>query len=148
LPEIRAGWIVSGAADPAVSRKDHGRNIRAYGIGDIAAADAAAADGISRVAAGAAANGISRAAAIPITVTVPPAAETEAAIVTVPVITAKEPKGENRAAAVESGEAAAMKTAAVKTAATVKAAAMKAAGKTAATVKAAEAASRRSGSGE
>jgi hypothetical protein len=120
LPEIRAGWIVSGAADPAVGRKDYGRNICAYGIGDIAAGGAAAtADSISRAAA--------IAIAIAITVIIPSAAETEAAIVTIPVITAKQTKGENRAIAVESGEPAAMK-AAVKTAA--------------------EAASRVSGSGE
>jgi hypothetical protein len=37
LPEISAGWIVSGAADPAVSRNDQGRNVCAYGIGDLAA---------------------------------------------------------------------------------------------------------------
>jgi hypothetical protein len=122
LPEIRAGWIVSGAADPAVGRKDYGRNICAYGIGDIAAGGAAAtADSISRAAA------IAIAIAIAIAVIIPPAAETEAAIVTIPVITAKQTKGENRAIAVESGEPAAMK-AAVKTAA--------------------EAASRVSGSGE
>ena len=87
---------MSGAADPAVCGKDHGRNFGAYGIGDIAtAAKAAAADGISR---GAAAEGISRAVAaiaraiaraitiaITIVVIVTPAVETEAAIVTVAV---------------------------------------------------------------
>ena len=37
LPEISAGWIVSGAANPAVFRNDEGRNVCAYGTGDIAA---------------------------------------------------------------------------------------------------------------
>ena len=102
MPHISAGWIVSGAADPAVSGKDHGRNFCADGIGDIAAAKTVvAADGISRTAA--------------IAITVSPAVETEAAVVTV-AVTAKETAGANTAA-VESGDAAAMKASAVKAAA-------------------------------
>jgi hypothetical protein len=152
LPHISAGWIVSGAADPAGSRKDHGRNFCAFGIGDIAAAKiAAAADGISRAAA--------RAVAIPIAGIVNPAVETEAAVVTV-AVTAKEAASPTTAA-VESRDAAAVKTAmktvmktapsprAAMKAAAVKAAAMKAAAVKALAVKtAAEAASRVSGSGE
>ena len=37
LSEIRARWIISGAANPAVFRNDQGRNVCAYGTGDIAA---------------------------------------------------------------------------------------------------------------
>jgi hypothetical protein len=125
LPEISAGWIVSGAADPAVSGKDHGRNFCAYGIGDIATAKSAAADGISRAAA---AIAIARIIARAVIVT--PAVETVAAIVTV-AVTDKETTGAT-AAAVERGEAA-MKAAAVETSSV---------GATA------EAASRISGSGE
>jgi hypothetical protein len=124
---MSAGWIVSGAADPAVSRKDHGRNFCAYGIGDIAAdRTAAAADGISRAAAIARARPIAR--AIAIAVIVNPAVETEAA-----VVTAKETT-DATTAAVESGDAGAMKAAASP--------------KTAAVKTVAEAASRVSGSGE
>jgi hypothetical protein len=111
LPDINAGWVVRGAADPTVSRKDDGRNICAYGIGDIAAAKTAAA-----------ADGISRAAAIAIVIVIAtagivnPAVETEAAIITV-AVTAKETTGATTAA-VESGDAAAVKHAStVKTAA-------------------------------
>jgi hypothetical protein len=109
LPEISAGWIVTGAADPAVSGKDHGRNFCAYGIGDIAAAKTApAADGISRAVAIDRARARARARAVIVT----PAVETEAAIVTV-AVTEKETTGAT-AAAVESGEAA-MKAAPVET---------------------------------
>jgi hypothetical protein len=140
LPHISAGWIVSGAADPAVSRKDHRRNFCAYGIGDITAAAAIA---ISVVNPAIAISVINPAIAISV---VNSAVGTEAAIVAVPV-TAKETMGATTAA-VESGDAAAMKSA-VKAAA-VKAAAVKAAAvKAAAAVKtAAGAASSVSGSGE
>jgi hypothetical protein len=137
LPHISAGWIVSGAADPAVSRKDHRRNFCAYGIGDIAAAEATIAISV-----------INPAIAISV---VNSAVETEAAIVAVPV-TAKETMGATTAA-VESGDAAAMKSAASPKAA-VKAAAVKAAAvkttavKTTAVKTAAGAVSRVSGSGE
>ena len=87
-----------------------------YGIGDIAAAKTVVA-----------ADGISPTAAIAIAVIVNPAVETEAAVVAV-AVTAKENTGATTAA-VESGDAGAMKAAAaLKTAA--------------------EAASRGSGSGE
>jgi hypothetical protein len=73
---MSAGWVVSGAADPAVCRNDQGRNVCADGIGDIAAAvAAAAADGISRAATGIA---IAEAGIIN------HAIETEAAVVTYP----------------------------------------------------------------
>jgi hypothetical protein len=133
---MSAGW--SRAADPAGSRKDHGRNCCAFRIGDIAAAKtAAAADRISRAAPRAIAIAIARA------VIVNPAVKTEAAVVAV-AVTAEETTGATTAAA-ESGDAGAMKAApaAVKTA-VVKTAAVKATA-----VKAtAEAASRVSGSGE
>jgi hypothetical protein len=97
LPHISAGWIVSGAADPAVSGKDRG----ADGIGDIAAAKTVvAADGISHTAA----------IAIAVAIVVNPAVETEVAVVTV-AVTAKETTGATTAA-LESGDAAAMKAAA------------------------------------
>jgi hypothetical protein len=149
LPHISAGWIVSGAADPAVSRKDHRRNFCAYGIGDIAAAEAtAAAIAISVINPAIAISVINPAIAISV---VNSAVETEAAIVAVPV-TAKETMGATTAA-VESGDAAAMKSAASPKAA-VKAAAVKAAAvkttavKTTAVKTAAGAVSRVSGSGE
>jgi hypothetical protein len=108
LPEISAGWIVSGAADPAVSGNDQGWNFCAYGIWDIAAAKTAvAADGISRATVTIA---IPRARAIVVIIT--PAVETEAAIV---AVADKKTTGAT-AAAVESGEAA-MKAAAVETSA-------------------------------
>ena len=73
MPHIGAGWIASGAADPAVGRKDHGRNFCADGIWDIAAAKTvAAADGIPRAAA--------IAIAIARAVIVNPAVETESAV--------------------------------------------------------------------
>jgi hypothetical protein len=139
LPHRSAGWIVSGAADPAVGGKDHGRNICAFGIGDIAAAKpAATGDGISRAAA---------AIAIAITVIVNPAIETEATVVTV-AVTAKD-TADATTAAVESGDAPAMKAAPVmKAAAAMKAATPKTAMKAAAVKTAADAASRVSGSGE
>jgi hypothetical protein len=126
LPEISAGWIVSGAPDPAVFRNDQGRNVCAHGIGDIAAAKtAAAADGISRGAvaieiararprprARAIAIAIAIAIARAIAVIVTPAVETEGAIVTM-AVTDKETTG-TTAPAAESGEAA-MKAAAVET---------------------------------
>ena len=112
MPEMTAGWIVSGAADPAVSGNDQGRNFCAYGIWDIAAGEAvAAADGVSRAAAIAVAIAVAIAA---IAIIVTPAAETPAAIVAANV-TAKE-NADATAAAVESGEAAAMKAGAVKVA--------------------------------
>src|SRR5579863_2571614 len=73
LPHISAGRIVSGAADPAVGGKDHGRNFCADGIGNIAAAKTVvAADGISR----AAARVRARAVAVAIAIIVNPAVET------------------------------------------------------------------------
>ena len=125
---MSAGRIVSRAADPARSRKDHGRNFCAFRIGDIAAAKTAAV-----------ADSISRAAAIAIAVIVNPAVETEAAVVAV-AVTAKENTGPTTAA-VESGDAGAMKAA---PAAAVKTAVVK----TAAVKSTAEAASRVSGSGK
>jgi hypothetical protein len=132
LPHISAGWIVSGAADPAVGGKDHRRNFCADGIGDIAAAKTVvAADGISRTAA----------RAIAVAIIVNPAVETEAAVVTV-AVTAKETAGATTAA-VESGDAPAMKAAPAMNGSAVKSAMKAAAVKTAA-----DAASRVSGSGE
>ena len=135
MPHKSAGWIVSGAADPAFGGKDHGRNFCAYGIGDIAAAKAVAesdaiAIAIAIVRAIAIAIAIvraiaivaARAVAIAIAVIVAPGVETEAAIVTATVI-AKEGNETMGATtpAVERGNAAmkapAMKAAAVKAAA-------------------------------
>jgi hypothetical protein len=131
LPHISAGWIVSGAADPAVGRNDQGRNFRAYGIGDIAAAEAAIA--ISVVNAAIAISAVTRAVAVSV---VTPAVQIEAAIVTV-AVTNKDTMSAITSA-VESGDAASMKSAASPKP-PVKAAAVKAA---------AGAASRVSGSGE
>src|SRR5277367_3852676 len=102
---MSAGWIVSGAADPAVCRNDQGRNVCADGIGDIAAGKAVADP-----------DSISGAIAIAIAVIVTPAFETEAA-----TVTAKE-NAVAAPAAVECGEAAAMKAAAVEAATAMKAA--------------------------
>ena len=100
LPQISAGWIVTGAADPAVSRKDHGRNFCAYGIGDIAAditIAVAATDGISLA---------NPATAIAIAVVVNSAVETEAAVVAVAIAAkAKETTGATNAAVESKGAA-------------------------------------------
>ena len=119
MPHISAGWIVSGAADPAVGRNDHGRNFCADGAAAKAVAESdviAIAIAIVRAIAVAVAVAIARAVAI--AVIVAPAVETEAAIVTA-TVTAKESKDTMAATtpAVESGNAAPMEAAVMKAAA-------------------------------
>jgi hypothetical protein len=139
LAHISAGWIVSGAADPAVGANDHGRNVCAYRVGDVAAVQAVAeSNAIAIAVAIVRAMGIAIvrafAIAIAIAVIVAPAVETKTAIVTATVIAkdGNETMGATTPV-VESGNAAAMK------APTMKATALKAAAREAV---------RRSGSGE
>ena len=128
MSHMSARGIVSGAADPAVGANDHGRNVCAYRVGDIAAVKAVAeSDAIAKAVAVVRAIGIAMVRAIDIAmvraVIRAPVVETEAAIVIATVIAkdGNETMGVTTPV-VESGNAAAMQAPAM-SAAAVKAAA-------------------------
>jgi hypothetical protein len=134
LPHVSAGRIVTGAADPALSRKDHGRNFGTYRVGDVAAAIVAATAG-----AAAAADGIPRTAPVVVSIAgiINSAVETESAVSV--AVKDKEITGATNAAVeseVPAMSAATMKAVALKALA-MKALAMKALAMEAADTKAA-----------